>query len=126
MLLLKAFLQEEPLTSRSNSTGSNGELYRPYLGWTEGGEGHVFGSRRRSTSEQGQAGRSQTLPGLEQSFQGGEALLQLSGDGGEQGGACCAAACQVLLLHIVQQHKVPKHRACQTDERAQREMSPGS
>lgn len=31
MLLLKAFLQEEPLTSRSKSTGSNGELYRPYL-----------------------------------------------------------------------------------------------
>lgn len=26
MLLLKAFLQEEPLTSRSKSTGSKGEL----------------------------------------------------------------------------------------------------
>lgn len=31
MLLLKAFLQEDPLTSRSNSTGSNGDPYRPYL-----------------------------------------------------------------------------------------------
>ena len=31
MLLLKAFLQEEPLTSRSKSTGSKGELYSPYL-----------------------------------------------------------------------------------------------
>lgn len=31
MLLLKAFLQEDPLTSRSKSTGSNGELYKPYL-----------------------------------------------------------------------------------------------
>lgn len=31
MLLLKAFLQEDPLTSKSKSTGSNGELYRPYL-----------------------------------------------------------------------------------------------
>lgn len=31
IVLLKAFLQEEPLTSRSNSTGSKGELYRPYL-----------------------------------------------------------------------------------------------
>lgn len=31
MLLLKACLQDEPLTSRSKSTGSNGELYRPYL-----------------------------------------------------------------------------------------------
>lgn len=32
MLLLKAFLHEEPLTSKSKSTGSNGELYSPYLG----------------------------------------------------------------------------------------------
>lgn len=31
MLPLKVFLQEEPLTSRSKSTGSKGELYRPYL-----------------------------------------------------------------------------------------------
>lgn len=35
MLLLKAFLQDEPLTSRSKSTGSNGELYRPYLEQSE-------------------------------------------------------------------------------------------
>lgn len=31
MLLLKALLQEDPLTSKSKSTGSKGELYRPYL-----------------------------------------------------------------------------------------------
>lgn len=31
MLLLKALLQDDPLTSRSKSTGSKGELYRPYL-----------------------------------------------------------------------------------------------
>lgn len=31
MPLLKAFLQEDPLTSRSNSTGSKGDPYRPYL-----------------------------------------------------------------------------------------------
>lgn len=36
MLLLKAFLQDEPLTSRSKSTGSKGELYRPYLQETHG------------------------------------------------------------------------------------------
>lgn len=31
MLLLYEFLQEDPLTSRSKRTGSNGEPYRPYL-----------------------------------------------------------------------------------------------
>lgn len=31
MLLLYTFLQEEPLISKSKRTGSNGELYNPYL-----------------------------------------------------------------------------------------------
>lgn len=31
MLLLYTFLQEEPLISKSNRTGSKGELYNPYL-----------------------------------------------------------------------------------------------
>lgn len=57
------------------------------------------------------SGPSRTIPGLQQSFQRGEAVLQLLRDGGEHGGTCCAAACQVFLLHVVQQYKVPKHRA---------------
>ncbi|TNN41485.1 hypothetical protein EYF80_048343 [Liparis tanakae] len=51
MLLLKAFLQEEPLISRSKSTGSKGELYRPYLERKRGGGGTlVFSGVRRSCS----------------------------------------------------------------------------
>ena len=51
------------------------------------------------------------VPGLQQCLQWGEAVLQLSRDGGEQGGAGGAAARQVLLLHVVQQHEVPEHGA---------------
>lgn len=54
---------------------------------------------------------SGAVPGLQECLQWGEAVLQLSRDGGEQGGAGGAAARQVLFLHIVQQHKVPEYRA---------------
>lgn len=48
-------------------------------------------------------------PCLQQCLQRGEAVLQLSRDGGEQGGTGGAAARKVLFLHIVQYHKVPEH-----------------
>ena len=56
------------------------------------------------------------LPGLQQRLQRREAVLQLAGHSGEQGGAGRAAAGQVLLLHVVQQHKVPEHRAWGGDD----------
>lgn len=46
MLLLKAFLQEDPLTSRSNRTGSNGDPYRPYLNREDHDKKHFISLKR--------------------------------------------------------------------------------
>lgn len=53
----------------------------------------------------------EVVPGLQQCLQWSQAVLQLTRDGSQQGRARCAAACEVLLLHIVEQHKVPEDRS---------------
>lgn len=63
----------------------------------------TFTSSRRSGWED--------APSLQQRLQWSEAVLQLTRDGGQQGGARCAAACKVFLLHVVEQHKVPEDRS---------------